>query len=84
MVANKEAGKLAVTIPKELAADRVWLRLYNSDGASAPAPFLIDNLKEINEQEPNDEPEKAQELTAPAVIVNGVLAKKADVDCTQC
>jgi hypothetical protein len=81
VVANKEAGRLEVTIPKDLAADRVWLRLYNSDGASAPAPFLIDNLKEINEREPNDEPEKAQELTEPSVIVNGVLAKKADVDC---
>ncbi len=81
VVANKEAGRLAVTIPKDLAADRVWLRLYNSEGASAPAPFLIDNLKEINEREPNDEPEKAQNLAEPAVIVNGVLAKKADVDC---
>ena len=81
VVPGKEAGKLDITIPKDLAADRVWIRLYNSEGASAAAPFLIDNLKEINEQEPNDDPRTAQMLADPNVIINGVLAKAADVDC---
>jgi hypothetical protein len=81
VVPAKEAGKLEVTIPKDLAADRVWIRLYNAEGASTPAPFLIDNLKEISEQEPNDDPRTAQVLADPNVIINGVLAKVADVDC---
>ena len=81
VVPAKEAGKLDITIPKDLAADRVWLRLYNAEGASSAAPFLIDNLKEINEQEPNDDARTAQILADPNVIVNGVLAKAADVDC---
>jgi hypothetical protein len=77
----KESGKLEVAIPKDLAADRVWIRLYNAEGAGAAAPFLIDNLKEITEQEPNDDPRTAQALADPNVVINGVLAKAADVDC---
>lgn len=81
VVVAKASGKLEVDIPKDLAADRVWIRLYNAEGASAAVPFLIDNLKEINEQEPNDSPRTAQVLADANVIVNGVLAKTADVDC---
>ena len=60
VVPAKESGKLEITVPKDLAADRVWVRLYNAEGASAVAPFLIDNLKELNEQEPNDQVGAAQ------------------------
>jgi hypothetical protein len=81
VVPAKEAGKLEVTVPGDLAADRVWVRLYNSEGASAPVPFLIDGLREVSDVEPNDEPGKAQEIAEAAVTVNGVLAKAADVDC---
>lgn len=76
----KEAGKLEIAIPKDLAADRAWIRLYNADGASTAAPFLIGNLKEINEQEPNDSPRAAQHLAEPNCTVNGVLSKPGDVD----
>ena len=75
VVPAQESGKLEVVIPKDLAADRVWIRLYNAEGISAAAPFLIDNLKEINEQEPNDEPRTAQVIGDANVIVNGVLQK---------
>src|SRR5206468_5446479 len=70
---------LEVSIPADLAADRVWVRLYNAEGASTPAPFLIGNLKEINEQEPNDRPANAQVIADPNVTVNGVLTN-GDVD----
>lgn len=79
VVPTKESGKLEVSIPKDLAADRVWIRLYNAEGISAPAPFLIGNLKEINEQEPNDRIRNAQAIADPHVTVNGVL-KNGDVD----
>jgi len=81
IVPAKESGKLEVSIPKDLAADRIWFRLYNSEGASTIAPFLIGNLKEINEREPNDHPRDAQTLADPNVTVNGVLMKAGDVDC---
>src|SRR5262249_16486361 len=44
VVPAKEAGKLEVTIPKDLATDRVWIRLFNADGTAAPLPFLIGTL----------------------------------------
>jgi len=76
----KESGKLEVFIPRDLAADRVWIRLYNAEGASAAVPFLVGNLKEINEQEPNDRPKTAQAIADPNVTINGVL-NSGDVDC---
>lgn len=79
VVPSTEKGKLEVTIPADLAADRVWIRLYNAEGASAAVPFLIGGLKEINEVEPNNQPRKAQELAETEVVVNGVL-EGADVD----
>src|SRR5438552_18510920 len=50
----KDSGKLELAIPADLAADRIWLRLYNPEGASAAVPFLVGSLPEINEQEPNN------------------------------
>src|SRR6266511_1417792 len=70
VVPGKERGKLEVAIPADLAADRVWIRLHNAEGVSAPAPFLIGNLKEIHEQEPNDRPKAAQVIADPNVIIN--------------
>ena len=48
VVAGGEKGKLEIYVPHYLAADRVWIRLYNKEGISAPAPFLIGNLPELN------------------------------------
>jgi len=77
---STESGKLEISIPADLAADRVWIRLYNSEGASASVPFLIGALKELNEVEPNNKPRDAQVVTDAGMIVNGAL-KEADVDC---
>lgn len=74
-----EAGKLEISIPADLAADRVWMRLYNAEGASALTPFLVGTLPEINDQEPNDKPREAQAIADPHVTVNGFL-KDGDVD----
>lgn len=74
-----ESGKIEVSIPADLAADRVWIRLYNDEGASALQPFLIGSLKELSEVEPNDRPNAAQQV-AESVVMNGVLKDK-DVDC---
>ena len=59
----KDSGKLELAIPADLAADRIWLRLHNAEGASAAVPFLVGSLPEISEQEPNNAPSQAQKLT---------------------
>lgn len=74
-----ESGLFDVTIPADLAADRVWIRAFNAEGASTPVPFLIGTLKEINEVEPNNKPREAQAFTESRLVINGVL-KGADVD----
>ncbi|QDT54213.1 hypothetical protein Pan44_22400 [Caulifigura coniformis] len=74
-----EAGKLDIRIPEEFAADRVWIRLHNAEGASNAVPFLIGSLKEVSEVEPNNAPSKAQKLEGAEVTMNGVLTK-GDVD----
>lgn len=77
----KESGKIEVVIPRDLPIDRAWIRFYNDEGASQAVPFLIDGLREMMEQEPNDAPRTAQVVGETPVIINGTLAKNADVDC---
>jgi hypothetical protein len=44
-----------------------------------PATFIVSKLPQFVEQEPNDEPEKANRVTLPAGI-NGRIGKKRDID----
>ncbi len=77
---GKKSGELEISIPADLSTDGVWLRLYNAEGCSAAVPFLVCNLKELEEVEPNNSLRKAQKIADPHVIINGVLLDK-DVDC---
>ncbi|HUQ70043.1 MAG TPA: pre-peptidase C-terminal domain-containing protein [Planctomycetaceae bacterium] len=79
IAAGTDSGKLDITIPADLATDRIWLRLHSAEGASNLVPFLIGSLKELTEDEPNNSPRKAQTLESVAVTINGKL-EKADVD----
>ena len=80
VVLGEEEGKLEVSISQDLAADRVWIRLYNEEGISTAVPFLVGNLQEVDEQEPNNSPGDAQALAENSVTVNGVLQANGDVD----
>ena len=75
-----DSGKIEITIPDDLAADRVWIRLYDAEGASVAAPFLIGNHREIAETEPNNRLDEATQVEQPQLTLNGAL-KDADVDC---
>ncbi len=75
----KDSGKIELQIPANLAADRIWIRLFNAEGTSKPAPFLIGSLDDVAEKEPNNAPREAQRLDRAAVTINGALGK-ADVD----
>jgi hypothetical protein len=77
---GQESGVVEVTIPEQLACDRIWLRLYNAQGASEARPFLIGDVAELQEMEPNNTLREAQVIEGLPVIANGVL-KGADVDC---
>ena len=77
---SKTSGKFAITVAKDTEPGTYWLRLYDDDGASMARPFLVGVLPEVLEQEPNDDPKKPQVLATSQVVVNGRLAKPADVD----
>jgi hypothetical protein len=76
---GSESSKVEIAVPANLAADRVWIRFYNAEGASAAVPFLIGQLPEVAEQEPNNTTGNAQAIADPNLTINGVLAA-ADVD----
>jgi hypothetical protein len=80
VVAGEKKGELRVAVAPGAPAGRVWLRVHDAEGASAPRPFLVGTLPELAEVEPNDDPAKAQEIKAPALVVNGRLEKRGDVD----
>lgn len=77
---EKEAGRITLDLPKDLPCDRIWIRLHNQEGVSNLVPFLIGNLPEIQEVEPNDTRKNAQTLRDLPVTVNGVLSR-SEVDC---
>lgn len=77
---KEEKGALSVTVAPDAMPGVYWVRLFNAEGTSSQAPFVVGNLPEVVEQEPNDSPSKPQELASSSVIVNGRLQKKGDVD----
>ena len=52
------------------------------DLVSNSEPFAVDTLSECLEQEPNDQPDKAQPLALP-VIVNGRIGRPGDADVSR-
>jgi Bacterial pre-peptidase C-terminal domain len=78
--AEKEKGKLSVTVAADAPSGLRWLRLYDEEGATALRPFVIGSLPEIVEVEPNDGPASPHRLDAGSTTVNGRLSKAGDVD----
>ena len=76
----KDKGKLDVTVAADATPGVYYLRFYNEQGASAVRPFIVGQVEEIREAEPNDDPQKPQQLSSTTVTVNGVLSKTGDVD----
>jgi hypothetical protein len=55
------------------------IRVKTPRGHSNLVPFTISEVNEIVETEPNNEPDKAQGVTAP-VVINGRIQEAGDVD----
>lgn len=76
---DKEKGKFAVTIAADAPLGVAWLRFHDG-GASELRPFVVGDLPEQAEVEPNDDARTSPVVAGPKVV-NGVLAKSGDVDC---
>jgi hypothetical protein len=75
-----EKGKLSIKVAPDALQGVHWIRLFDDEGATAPRPFIVGQLVEVNEVEPNDEPSAAQPVKSAGVTVNGRLGKTGDVD----
>ncbi len=65
--------------PKDAKPGQYLIAATNGAIASNQVPFALDTLPECLDQEPNDEPAKAQKVTLP-VIVNGRADRPGDWD----
>ncbi|MEO8269738.1 MAG: PPC domain-containing protein [Aureliella sp.] len=75
-----ETGKLRVEIAPDAELGLHWLRLYESNGATALRPYLIGSSHEASEAEPNDRASQAQSVDQLPFTIQGVLNRRADVD----
>jgi hypothetical protein len=75
-----EKARLSINVAPDAVPGIAWFRIYNAEGASAPLPFVVGTLAELNEQEPNDSRAKPQTLPTSTCVVNGRLDKRGDVD----
>lgn len=78
-VSAADKGKVEIEVTPEATPGVYWLRAVQADGASSLRPFVVGNIGEVEEVEPNDLLEKGQELTLP-VTVNARIGKAGDVD----
>ena len=77
--AASDKGKFEVQVAPDAAPGVYWLRAIDAEGASSPRPFVVGTVREMEEVEPNDQVDKAQELELP-VTVNAKVGKAGDVD----
>ncbi len=73
------ATRFKVTIPADAPLGNHDVRLVNKWGASNPRAFVIGDLAEVVEKEPNNDVPDAQRVDL-NTVVNGVIAAPTDVD----
>jgi hypothetical protein len=71
--------KFKVTIPADVPVGIYDARLVGHWGISNPRAFVVGDLKEIAEKEPNNDVEQAQRVEINSTI-NGVISAPTDVD----
>lgn len=74
-----DAATVQVKIAEDAAPGVRHLRLLTQTGWSNPVMFLVGNLPELIEAEPNDALGQLQRVNLP-VTINGRIEKKGDVD----
>ncbi len=73
-------GEVSVEVASNTEPGIRWFRFYNDHGATALIPWMVGNLDEVNEMEPNDEVTQPQSIASLPTVINGVLEKTGDVD----
>lgn len=69
----------SVTIAADAELGTKFWRVSGAWGGTRPRPFLVGDLPEFIEAEPNSAPERAERITLP-VVVNGQIAGERDQD----
>ena len=75
----EKGNTVKVEVGKEVPPGTHWLRFHNSDGAGEPVPFVVGQLVEVTEVEPNNLTSKSTKVPT-ACVVNGKLGQSGDVD----
>ncbi len=71
--------KFKVTVPAGTAPANLDVRLVNKWGVSNARVFVVGDLEEVNEKEPNNDTDKAQKVELNTTI-NGTISAPTDVD----
>jgi hypothetical protein len=76
---KNEKGRFKVTVAKDVPVGYYDVRVVGKYGVSNPRTFVVGDLPEVLETEPNDEQAVAQKLEL-GNVVNGQMQKSEDVD----
>jgi hypothetical protein len=71
--------KFKVTIPAGAALGNHDVRVVNKEGVSNPRTFVVGDLPEVLEKEPNNDVDQAQRVEVNSTI-NGIITTPTDVD----
>ena len=74
-----QVQRFKVTLPQTAPLGIQDIRIVGKGGISNARAFVVGDLPEVNEQEPNDDTDKAQKITLGSVV-NGVIQSPTDVD----
>ncbi len=72
-------SKFKITVAGSVPPGNYDLRVVNKDGVSNPRTFVVGDLNEVNEKEPNNDVPQAMKLDL-NTTVNGVISNPTDVD----
>ena len=64
---------------KEMKPGKIPLSIRNGELQSNAVPFLVSDLPDVAEKEPNNSPETAQKITLP-VMIDGRIGEPGDLD----
>ena len=69
-----------ISAPADAQPGVAWLRWHNAEGTSELRPFVVGQLPETVETEPNNAAKDAQKIAALPMVMNGRLEKRNEVD----
>jgi len=77
---EKKTGQCIIAVADDVPCGVHWIRFFNKDGAGGLRPFFVNQIPEVLENGPNDDPKSPQPLKETTVVVNGRLEKSGDTD----